>query len=173
MKNNTLSVLVEDSFGVLSRIGGLFARRGFNIESLAVGQAEVEEKSRVTMVVGGDDNIVVQLTNQLYKLIDVLKVDNITKIDCVEKELMLMKIYTDGLKDRTEIIQVAGAFKAEVADLGKIHTILEVRGSNDKMSSLTNILDKFELIQVARTGKISLTRSLIKEEKLLSKLVFF
>ena len=91
---HTLSVLVEDESGVLTRIAGLFARRGFNIESLAVGPAEQEGISRITMVVPGDDRIIEQLTKQLYKLINVLRVQDITNLPCVERELMLLKVQT-------------------------------------------------------------------------------
>ncbi|MGL6282138.1 MAG: acetolactate synthase small subunit, partial [Microcoleaceae cyanobacterium] len=103
---HTISVLVEDEAGVLTRIAGLFARRGFNIESLAVGPAEQLGISRITMVVPGDDRVIEQLTKQLYKLINVLKVQDITEIPCVERELMLIKVNTTA-SNRSEIIEVA------------------------------------------------------------------
>ena len=156
---HTLSVLVEDESGVLTRIGGLFARRGFNIESLAVGPAESPEISRVTMVVSGDDKIIEQLIKQLYKLINVLRVEDITNFPCVERELMLIKVEADEFT-RTEITEIANAFKAKIVDLAKVHITLEVTGNSDKMNAITKLLEKFGLMEIARTGKISLVRDL-------------
>ena len=106
----TLSVLVEDESGVLSRISGLFARRGFNIESLAVGPAEQVSISRITMVLPGDNRTIEQLTKQLYKLINVLKVQDITNLPCVERELMLLKVHTTK-STRAEILEIANIFR--------------------------------------------------------------
>ncbi|MCC3429060.1 MAG: acetolactate synthase small subunit, partial [Microcoleus sp. PH2017_04_SCI_O_A] len=124
---HTLSVLVEDEAGVLTRIAGLFARRGFNIESLAVGPAEQVGVSRITMVVPGDDQIIEQLTKQLYKLINVLKVQDITEIPCVERELMLLKVNAAS-GTRSEIIELAQIFRARVVDIGDDTLTLEVVG---------------------------------------------
>ncbi|MFN7853785.1 MAG: acetolactate synthase small subunit, partial [Dolichospermum sp.] len=112
---HTLSVIVEDEAGVLSRIASLFARRGFNIESLAVGPAEQEGVSRITMVVPGDDRIIEQLTKQLYKLVNVLKVQDITEIPCVERELMLLKVNATS-SNRSEIIELSQIFRARIVD---------------------------------------------------------
>jgi acetolactate synthase-1/3 small subunit len=160
---HTLSVLVEDESGVLTRIGGLFARRGFNIESLAVGPAESPEISRVTMVVSGDDKIIEQLIKQLYKLINVLRVEDITNFPCVERELMLIKVEANEFT-RTEVTQIANAFKAKIVDLAKAHITLEVTGNSDKMAAITKLLEKFGLIEIARTGKISLVRDLTSKK---------
>ncbi|MCU0535464.1 MAG: acetolactate synthase small subunit [Hydrococcus sp. Prado102] len=113
---HTLSVLVEDEAGVLSRIAGLFARRGFNIESLAVGPAEQVGISRITMVVPGDDRIIEQLTKQLYKLINVLKVQDVTQVPCVERELMLIKVSASS-SNRAEVIELAQVFRARIVDI--------------------------------------------------------
>ncbi|HEY9653605.1 MAG TPA: acetolactate synthase small subunit, partial [Coleofasciculaceae cyanobacterium] len=115
---HTLSVLVEDEAGVLTRIAGLFARRGFNIESLAVGPAEQVGISRITMVVPGDDRTIEQLTKQLYKLINVLKVQDITTTPCVERELMLIKVNGTS-STRSEIIELAQVFRARVVDIAE------------------------------------------------------
>jgi acetolactate synthase I/III small subunit len=115
---HTLSVLVEDEAGVLTRIAGLFARRGFNIESLAVGPAEQMGISRITMVVPGDDQVIEQLTKQLYKLINVLKVQDITEIPCVERELMLVKVNAIAPM-RSEIIEIVQIFRAKVVDVSE------------------------------------------------------
>ena len=115
---HTLSVLVEDESGVLTRIAGLFARRGFNIESLAVGPAEELGISRITMVVPSDERTIEQLTKQLYKLVNILKVEDITNLPCIERELMLIKIKTK-LSERSEILEIAQVFRAHVVDLSE------------------------------------------------------
>lgn len=154
---HTLSVLVEDESGVLSRIAGLFARRGFNIESLAVGPAEEEQISRITMVLSGDDRIMEQLTKQLYKLINVLRVQDITNLPCVERELMLLKVLTTEV-NRSEILDIANIFRAKIVDLAENALTLEVTGDPGKMVAIEQLLTKFGILEIARTGKISLIR---------------
>lgn len=154
---HTLSVLVEDEAGVLSRIAGLFARRGFNIESLAVGPAEQEGRSRVTMVVNGDDRAIEQITKQLYKLIDVLKVLDITDIPSVERELMLLKVNASSA-NRSEIIELANIFRARVVDVAEDALTLEVVGDPGKIVAIVQVLQKFGIKEIARTGKIALAR---------------
>lgn len=154
---HTLSVLVEDEAGVLTRIAGLFARRGFNIESLAVGPAEQSGISRITMVVPGDDSIIEQLTKQLYKLINVLKVNDITEKPCVERELMLLKVNATN-STRSEIINFAQIFRARVVDVSDETLTLEVVGDPGKMVAIVQVLDRFGVREIARTGKIALTR---------------
>ncbi|MFM7406110.1 MAG: acetolactate synthase small subunit [Cuspidothrix sp.] len=154
---HTLSVIVEDEAGVLSRIASLFARRGFNIESLAVGPAEQEGVSRITMVVPGDDRIIEQLTKQLYKLVNVLKVQDITEIPCVERELMLLKVNATS-SNRSEIIELSQIFRARIVDVAEDSLTLEVVGDPGLMVAIVQVLQKFGLKEIARTGKISLTR---------------
>ena len=154
---HTLSVLVEDEAGVLTRIAGLFARRGFNIESLAVGQAEQNGVSRITMVVPGDDRVIEQLTKQLYKLVHVLKVQDITEVPCVERELMLIKVNATS-SNRSEVIEIAQIFRARVVDVAEDSLTLEVVGDPGKIVALVQLLQKFGLREVARTGKIALVR---------------
>ncbi|ALB39082.1 MULTISPECIES: acetolactate synthase small subunit [Nostocales] len=154
---HTLSVIVEDEAGVLSRIASLFARRGFNIESLAVGPAEQNGVSRITMVVPGDDRIIEQLTKQLYKLVNVLKVQDITEIPCVERELMLLKVNATSI-NRSEIIELSQIFRARIVDVAEDSLTLEVVGDPGKMVAIVQVLQKFGLREIARTGKISLTR---------------
>jgi acetolactate synthase I/III small subunit len=154
---HTLSVLVEDEAGVLTRIAGLFARRGFNIESLAVGPAEQVGVSRITMVVPGDDQIIEQLTKQLYKLINVLKVQDVTEIPCVERELMLLKVNA-ATGTRSEIIELAQIFRARVVDIGDDTLTLEVVGDPGKMVAIVQVLNRFGIKEIARTGKIAMTR---------------
>jgi acetolactate synthase-1/3 small subunit len=154
---HTLSVLVEDEAGVLSRISSLFARRGYNIESLAVGQAEQGGVSRITMVVAGDDRIIEQITKQLYKLVNVLKVQDITETPCVERELMLVKVNATS-SNRSEVIELAQIFRARVVDVAEDSLTLEVVGDPGKIVAIVQVLQKYGLKEIARTGKIALTR---------------
>jgi acetolactate synthase-1/3 small subunit len=156
----TLSLLVEDEFGVLSRICGLFARRGFNIESLSVGPAEQIGISRIIIVLPADLKIIEQLTKQLYKLINILQVQDITSVPCVERELMLLKINTTK-STRIEILEIANVFRAKVVDLATDSLTLEVTGDTDKMAALQQLLFKFGINEIARTGKIALARDFI------------
>ncbi|ELR99701.1 acetolactate synthase small subunit [Gloeocapsa sp. PCC 73106] len=154
---HTLSVLVEDEAGVLTRIAGLFARRGFNIESLAVGPAEQTGRSRITMVVPGDEQVIEQLTKQLYKLINVIKVQDITTIPCVERELMLIKVNANSAS-RGEIIELAQVFRARIVDISDDTLTVEVVGDPGKMVAIVQMLEKFGIKEIARTGKIALIR---------------
>lgn len=154
---HTLSVLVEDESGVLTRIAGLFARRGFNIDSLAVGPAEDIGISRITMVVPSDERTIEQLTKQLYKLVNILKVEDITNLPCIERELMLIKIKTQ-LTERSEILEIAQVFRAHVVDLSDETIIIEVTGDPGKTAAIEQLLSKFSIQEIARTGKISLVR---------------
>nr|YP_009294093.1 acetohydroxyacid synthase small subunit [Hildenbrandia rubra]AOM67335.1 acetohydroxyacid synthase small subunit [Hildenbrandia rubra] len=168
---HTLSVLVEDEAGVLSRIAGLFARRGFNIESLAVGPAEEEGVSRITMVVPGDNRTIEQLTKQLYKLINILKVQDITNIPSVERELMLLKVKARP-QNRSEILGILQVFRARVVDCAENFLILEVTGDPGKMAAIKQLLDTFGVIEIARTGKVSLVRtSKVNTELLRNKVI--
>ena len=155
---HTLSVLVQDEAGVLSRIAGLFARRGFNIESLAVGPAEQKGVSRITMVVPGDNRTIEQLTKQLYKLVNILKVQDVTSIPSVERELLLLKIQT-SIENRSEILEIASVFRAKVVDIAQYCLILEVTGDPGKMVAIEQLLTRYGIVEIARTGKISLTRA--------------
>lgn len=157
MRNYTLSVLVEDEAGVLSRISSLFARRGFNIKSLAVGPAEKVGLSRITMVLSGDPHTMDQLTKQLYKLINVLKVEDLSIFTCVECEIMLIKIRLQN-ELRHEVLEIARIFHAKVVDLANESLILEVTGDTQKMMAIEKLLSKFGILQIARTGKIALIR---------------
>ncbi|KKI99311.1 acetolactate synthase small subunit [Prochlorothrix hollandica] len=154
---HTLSVLVEDEAGVLTRIAGLFARRGFNIESLAVGPAEQVGVSRITMVVPGDDRVIEQLTKQLYKQVNVLKVQDVTETPAVERELMLLKVNASSAA-RSEILELVEIFRAKVVDVSEDSLIIEVVGDPGKMVAIVQVLQKFGIREIARTGKLALTR---------------
>ena len=149
---HTLSVLVENESGVLTRIAGLFARRGFNIESLSVGPAEQKNISRITMVVPGDDKTIEQLTKQLYKLINVRKVQDITTLPNVGRELMLLKVrFTE--ETRTEIMDIAKVFNARIVDLASKCLTIEVTGEPEKILALEQLLQKFGILEIAKQEK--------------------
>nr|YP_009392450.1 acetohydroxyacid synthetase small subunit [Caloglossa monosticha]ARW61012.1 acetohydroxyacid synthetase small subunit [Caloglossa monosticha] len=154
---HTISVLVQNQSGVLSRIAGLFARRGFNILSLAVGHTEKPEVSRIIMVVKGDNKTIEQLTKQLHKLINVLKVQNITNVPCVDRELVLIKVHINKI-DRTNLLEIAKIFRAKVVDLSHDYLILEVTGDSGKIFAIEQLLSKYNVVEIARTGKIALIR---------------
>nr|QCI09064.1 acetohydroxyacid synthetase small subunit [Inkyuleea mariana] len=167
---HTLSVIVQDEAGVLSRIAGLFARRGFNIESLAVGPAEKAGISRITMIVPGDNRTIEQLTKQLYKLVNILQVQDITNIPCVERELVLIKIHAIS-ENRSFILEIASIFRAKVVDISYKYLILEVTGDPGKIVAIEQLLNQYGIIEIARTGKIALVReSNVNTELLKNKL---
>jgi len=152
---HTLSVLVEDESGVLSRIAGLFARRGFNIESLAVGPAEQSGVSRLTMVVEGDDRTLEQMSKQLNKLINVLEVNDLTRIPAVERELMLLKVAAPP-DNRAAILDLVQVFRAKVVDVADQALTIEVVGDPGKLVAIENVLAAYGILEIARTGRISL-----------------
>lgn len=154
---HTISVVVEDEAGVLMRIANLFARRGFNIESLAVGSAEQNGCSRITMVVPGDNHVIEQIIKQLNKLVNVITVRDLTSVPCVERELMLIKVNA-GPSNRSEVIEIAQIFRARVVDVSDDSLILEVVGDPGKLVAIEKMLQKFGIREIARTGKISLVR---------------
>lgn len=154
---HTISVLVQNQSGVLSRIAGLFARRGFNILSLAVGHTEKPEISRIIMVVKGDNKTIEQLIKQLHKLINVLKVKNITNIPCVDRELVLIKIRINKI-DRTNLLEIANIFRAKIVDLSHDYLVLEVTGDSGKIYAIEQLLTGYNIVEIARTGKIALIR---------------
>lgn len=153
---HTISVLVENHPGVLSRVSGLFSRRGFNIESLAVSTTEDPTISRMTIMVDGDDAVVEQLTKQLNKLIDVIKVFDISK-DSVMRELALIKVSASPA-DRNEIIQIMNIFRAKVVDLSKSSITIEITGDSEKISALEELLRPFGIKEMVRTGAIGIER---------------
>ena len=155
---HTLSVLVEDESGALSRISGLFARRGFNIDSLAVGPAETRGISRLTMVVEGDDQTLQQMTKQLNKLFNVLGVADLSNLAAVERELMLLKVSSKE-ETRGKILELVQVFRAKVVDVSDIALTLEVVGDPGKLVALEKLLEPYGILEIARTGKVALKRS--------------
>ncbi|MDD1667081.1 MAG: acetolactate synthase small subunit [Methanomicrobiales archaeon] len=158
MKPHTLSVLVLNRPGVLSRVSGLFTRRGFNIESLAVGTCEEPDLSRITIVVIGDDAQVEQVIKQLNKLIDIVKVSDITENETVDRELALIKVTAEAGSSRAEVMQIADIFRAQIVDVGSKSVVLEVTGGSSKIDALENLLRQYGVKELVRTGKISMLR---------------
>jgi acetolactate synthase-1/3 small subunit len=154
---HTLSVLVENKPGVLARVSGLFARRGFNIDSLAVGPCEDPSLSRMTVVVSVADKPLEQITKQLHKLINVLRITELSRDECVERELVLLKVSASAGR-RAEILEVAEIFRAKVVDVDRDALILEVTGSPDKVRAFEDLLRPFGIVEIARTGRVALGR---------------
>jgi acetolactate synthase-1/3 small subunit len=154
---HTLVALVEDKPGVLNRIASLFRRRSFNIQSLAVGGSENPGLSRMTIVAVGDSAQVEQVRKQLDKLINVIKVSDITEVDMVTRELALIKVKATA-STRSEIMQIVGIFRANVIDVAPGSLTVEVTGDENKVNSLLKLLRDFGVKEVSRTGRIALTR---------------
>lgn len=157
MMRHTLAVLVENNPGVLARVAGLFSRRGFNIDSLAVGRTERPDVSRMTIVVDGDDQVLEQVTKQLHKLVDVIKIGDITADAYVDRELVLIKVNADA-GQRGEIMQVADIFRARIVDLGRTTITLECTGNDGKINAFEESLSPYGIKELVRTGKIAMLR---------------
>lgn len=157
MSKHTLSVTVENRPGVLTRVATLFRRRGYNIDSLTVGRTESPDVSRMTIVVEGDDRIIEQVNKQLYKLVDVIKVMDITQDKAVERELALFKVKADNTV-RAEIVQIVDIFRARIVDIGKNSLIIEVTGDENKIDAIEESLRPFGIMEMVRTGKVAMVR---------------
>lgn len=154
---HVISVLVENKVGVLSRITGLFSGRGFNIESLAVGETEDTNISRMTIVVSGDDSILEQVRKQLGKVVDTIKVTDYTGTDYIERDLILIKVSALPGK-RNEIIELVDVFRGKIIDIGQKDMIVEISGPEDRLEAVINLLRPFGIKEVARTGRIAMNR---------------
>lgn len=154
---HTLAVLVENNPGVLARVAGLFSRRGFNIDSLAVGRTDNPTVSRMTIVVEGDDRVLEQVNKQLNKLVDVIKIRDITSEEHVDRELVLIKVNADP-SVRGEVMQIADVFRARIVDLGKRTLTLECTGNEGKINAFEESLRPYGIRELVRTGKIAMLR---------------
>ncbi|MDO8578148.1 MAG: acetolactate synthase small subunit [Dehalococcoidales bacterium] len=154
---HTLVALVEDKPGVLNRLASLFRRRGFNINSIAVGHSETPGLSRVTLVVDGSATVVEQVRKQLDKVIDIVKVSDLTESSLVARELALIKVSTTAAT-RSSIMQIVDIFRANIVDVGFDSLTIEVTGDEDKIDSLYNLLRGYGIKELARTGRIALVR---------------
>ncbi len=160
---HTLAVLVENQPGVLTRVAGLFSRRGYNIESLAVGQTHEPSISRMTIVVDGDDRVIEQVTKQLDKLIDVIEVQDITNVEYVDRELVLIKVNAEP-PVRGEIMQIVDIFRARIVDIGQRTLVIECTGDEGKIRAIEKSLKPFGILELVRTGKIAMVRGPKYEE---------
>jgi acetolactate synthase-1/3 small subunit len=155
--HHILSVLVENKFGVLTRVSSLFSRRGYNIYSLAVSPTEDDRYSRMTIVVDGDADLVEQITKQLNKLIPVIKISELADSDAVERELMLVTI-KGGSDARSQVTELASIFEAKILDVGYEAITLMVAGQPDKLDAMTDLLKPFGIVELQRTGRIALPK---------------
>ena len=153
----TLSVLVENHPGVLAKIAGLLSGRGFNIRSIAAGETEDPTVTRITMVVAGDDRIIDQVKKQLNRLVDVIRVTDLTELPSVDRELALVKV-ASTVSRRAEVFQIADVFRAKVVDMAHKSLTVEVTGVTDKVEALIEMLQPFGIKEIVRTGKISIAR---------------
>jgi len=153
-----LSVLVSNKAGVLSRVTGLISRRGFNIESLSVGTTEDPDLSRITAIVIAENVAYEQITKQLYKLVDVHKITDLTHESPIERELVLFKVAAPPER-RNEIIEIANIFRAKIVDVGRGSLTIEATGDHDKLDAILSLLHRFGIKEVARTGSVAMRRS--------------
>lgn len=157
MKNHVIAVLVNDQPGVLQRVSGLFGRRGYNIESITVGQSEEPGLSRMVIVTEGDDTTLEQIEKQLYKLIDVIKVVNLSANPMVSRELALIKVKAEPA-ERPEIMGVVETFRAAVVDIGAGSMMVQVIGDTEKIDAMIELLRPYGIRELSRTGVTAMTR---------------
>jgi acetolactate synthase-1/3 small subunit len=153
-----ISVLVQNKFGVLSRVANLFSARGFNIDSLAVGETQDHSVSRMTIVVEGDDRILEQINKQLNKLIDVIKVVDFKGEEFVDRELVLVKVSINS-RTRPEVMQIVGIFRARIISVREKHFTIEVTGTEGKINAFLDLVRPFGIKEIARTGKVAMARA--------------
>jgi acetolactate synthase-1/3 small subunit len=154
---HALSVLVENKPGVLVRVAGLFARRGFNIDSLVVAETENPAVSRMTITIEEQDQPVEQVTKQLHKLVNVIKITDLQPGDSIERELLLIKVKTDA-GSRSEIMQIVEIFRAKIVDVSSEVLIIEMTGTRDKVSAFMDLLSPFGVVELMRTGRLAMGR---------------
>jgi acetolactate synthase-1/3 small subunit len=154
---HTISILVENKFGVLARIAGLFSGRGFNIDSLNVAPTKDETASRMTVVVKGDDSVLEQVTKQLNKLIDVIKVQDFRDGEYVDRELVLVKVGTDK-EARSEVMQICDIFRAKIVDVQAKSLLIELTGSQGKIEAFLELMERFGIQDLTRTGRVAMSR---------------
>ena len=167
-----ISILVENQPSVLSRIVGLLTRRGFKVKSLAIGRTEHDKTSKMILVLPGNRRIVDQITRQLYKLLPVIKIQNLTHLPLIQRELVLLKILSPE-NERSKILGIATFFNAKILEFADKILTLEMTGNSEKIRALEQLIHKFGILELVRTGKIALTRESIVSSKLFIKSDFF
>lgn len=154
---HTISVLVENKFGVLARVASLFSAKGYNIDSLSVGETTDPEVSRMTIVVTGDDMILEQIIKQLRRLIDVIKVSDLTQVSFIDREMVLIKVRAEQAV-RSEIINIIDIFRGKIVDVSPKSYTVELTGDREKVDALISLLTPFGIKEIARTGKVAMAR---------------
>jgi acetolactate synthase-1/3 small subunit len=157
-KSHIISTLVENKPGVLQKVSSLFTRRGFNIESITVGESEIEGLARMVIISYGDDNVLEQITKHLNKLIDVIKVNDLDPQNSVKRELALIKVKSDNEKTRSEVIQYTNIFRGKIIDVGASSLTIEITGDTEKINALISLLKSFGIKKIARTGPTAIGR---------------
>lgn len=155
----TLSITVYNESGVLTRISTIFSSRGFNIESIAVGPTENYGVSKIIIVTPGDQQVIEQITKQLNKLIQVIEVKDLTNFPCVERELMLIKIEVE-ISERSKILEIVAIFRSKIVDISDNSMTIEITGDPGKISAIQQLLKNYKIIEIVRTGKITIEREL-------------
>ena len=154
---HTISVLVENKFGVLTRVAGLFSGRGYNIDSLNVGPTHEANTSRMTIVTRGDDATVTQIVKQLEKLVDVIQVQDFREGEYIDRELVLVKVNVDG-QSRAEVMQITDIFRAKIVDVQPKTLTIEITGNESKVEKFLELMRSFGIVELTRTGKVALPR---------------
>lgn len=155
---HTISVLVENTFGVLTRVAGMFSGRGYNIDSLNVAPTHDPEKSRMTIVTRGDDATVEQIVRQLYKLVNVLEITDFREHEYIDRELVMVRVKATA-KNRSEVMQITDIFRAKIVDVQSKTLTIEVTGNESKVNKFVALMDNFGVLELTRTGKVALPRS--------------
>jgi acetolactate synthase-1/3 small subunit len=155
---HTISVLVENKFGVLARVAGMFSGRGYNIDSLNVAPTHNPEFSRMTLVARGDNSTVEQIVKQLEKLVNVIEVMEFREHECVDRELVLVKVRAGG-KSRSEVMQITDIFRAKIVDVQPKNMTIEVTGNENKVTKFIELMENFGVLELTRTGKVALPRT--------------
>jgi acetolactate synthase-1/3 small subunit len=155
---HTLSVLVENRFGVLTRVAGMFSGRGFNIDTLNVAPTIDPSMSRMTIVVRGDDKVLEQVTKQTEKLVDVIKVDDFRDDEFVDRELVLMRVNVTA-QTRSEVLQICDVFRAKIIDVRLDKLVIEITGNESKVSKFIELMQNYGIADITRTGKVALSRT--------------
>tara|TARA_B100002052_G_scaffold187500_1_gene170864 strand:+ start:586 stop:1059 length:474 start_codon:yes stop_codon:yes gene_type:complete len=155
---HTISVLVENTFGVLTRVAGMFSGRGYNIDSLNVAPTHDPKKSRMTIVTRGDDATVEQIVRQLYKLVNVLEITDFREHEYIDRELVMVRVKATA-KNRSEVMQITDIFRAKIVDVQSKTMTIEVTGNESKVNKFVALMDNFGVLDLTRTGKVALPRS--------------
>ena len=155
---HTISVLVENTFGVLTRVAGMFSGRGYNIDSLNVAPTHDPERSRMTIVTRGDDATVEQIVRQLYKLVNVLEITDFREHEYIDRELVMVRVKATA-KNRSEVMQITDIFRAKIVDVQSKTMTIEVTGNESKVNKFVALMDNFGVLDLTRTGKVALPRS--------------